>query len=105
MRLVTSSKGKLPAIVQALIETKGNFIVVTEFQTKSEAFIQDQLKEAGYFYQLTSSPSEKTNGIFIASHFPLTLLPQQYHPNNPYRWLEVGLPEQNLTVLALHIPE
>jgi exodeoxyribonuclease-3 len=111
MRLVNwnirhgGSKLKLPAIVQAILAAKGDILVITEFQTKSADFIQSQLQAAGYSYQLSSNPPIKTNGILIASRFPVALLPQQYQPNNPYRWLEVGLPEQNLTVLGLHIPE
>lgn len=111
MRIVTwnirhgGGKLKLPAIVQALLKPTGDILVITEFQTKSAAFIQSQLKEAGHLYQIASNPPEKTNGILIVSRFPVTLSPQQYHPNNPYRWLEVGLPTQNLTILGLHIPE
>lgn len=42
----------------------------------------------------------------MASRFPINVISQQkYQPNNPYRWLEVDLPDQNLTILGLHIPE
>jgi len=72
-----SSKVKLPAIVQALLETKGNIIVVTEFQTKSADLIQNQLKEASII--ISSLPIHKKRRMAFSL---LTTSRLPYYPNN-----------------------
>ena len=99
------SKLKLPGILASLLKPAADILIITEFQTKSAHFLESGLKDAGYDYLISSQPPEKMNGILIASKYACSPKAQHYHPNNPYRWLEVELPGFDINILALHIPE
>ena len=111
MRIVTwnirhgGGKIKLPGILASLLMPEADLLVITEFQAKSAQFLENGLKEAGYTHLISTTPPEKINGILIASKKSCLLKPQRYRPNNPYLWLEAELPDYDLNLLALHIPE
>jgi exodeoxyribonuclease-3 len=100
------SKARLPQIIDTLTKHSADVIVLTEFWGggKGEC-INSKLREAGYYYQVSSNPDEKVNGILIASKQQIERLPSPgKHQRIKERWLEVSLPRSGLYILGIHIP-
>lgn len=93
-------------ILETLYNRNPDLIVLTEFRVKNEMQIRNYLKNAGWYFQLSSNPEPKTNGIFIGCKVPIELYQTELDrlPNALHRWLNVHIPGLNLYVLGIHIP-
>ncbi len=97
---------RIDDILQTLVNHNPDLIVLTEFRAVNEIQIRDRLKNAGWYFQLSSNPEAKTNGIFIACKEPIELyeIEQNRLPNAQHRWLNVLVPRLGLYILGVHIP-
>jgi exodeoxyribonuclease-3 len=101
-----SSYERIPKIAEQLIKHAPDVLVITEFWEgpKGER-LQKLLKEAGYTYLHTSGGKPKQNSILLASIYPFEVMPSFYNREvHQERWLEVRLTNQDLRIVAVHIP-
>ena len=100
---IQSGGGKrIPAICDYIESTHSDFVAITEFQTKNEQELKDRLRRS-YPYITTSSPSEKQNGLLIASKNSFSVLDAPSDLDSE-RWLEVKVENLDLNILVVHIP-
>lgn len=97
---------RIDDILQTLVNHNPDLMVLTEFRVKNEIQIRSHLKNAGWYFQLSSNPEKNTNGIFIACKEPIELyeIEQDRMPNAQHRWLNILVPRLGLYVLGVHIP-
>jgi len=81
------------AIVDAIIESDPDVIVLTEFrENASGATIRAELAERGWLHQASSKPPVRTNGVVIAARVPLAASTEVVDvPGGRCRWLECKL--------------
>lgn len=98
---------RLPEIILSLLRHAPDLVVLTEFRVTRGSQIRAVLADHGLVHQLTSHPggSENRNGALIASRSPLESMPQCGPRNSAGRWLEARLPNLDLHVLAVHVPD
>lgn len=93
------------AICQHIGSVRPDLLALTEFRTRNEAPLRLSLDRLGYGYILTSRPSDKRNGLLLASRWPLdpSVELQEFEMDRE-RWLAVRIDELDLDVVTLHIP-
>ena len=97
------SKQRLAPIINTLISHNPDVLVLTEFwDGRKGDFIGGHLRDAGWEHQLTSNPSPRTNGLFIASKWGISPCKQSVVPTEGHRWMEFDV--NGLRILAVHIP-
>jgi len=95
---------RLPEIILSLLAHKPDVVVLTEFRVTRGSSIRGVLNDHGLEFHLTSRSTSRVNGILIASRVPLLPVLIAGAPENG-RWLAARLPEQNLTVAGVHVPD
>ncbi|MFS0782710.1 endonuclease/exonuclease/phosphatase family protein [Bacillus sp. 1P06AnD] len=94
------------SIINHLMQHKADMVVLTEFWDNPKgAAIKKGLFAMGYTFQNTHVSPYKMDCVFIASKIDFYDVTDTKHPNIPYeRWVELYIPEKELYVLGVHIP-
>lgn len=96
----------MPAIALALLEHAADVIVLTEFRRTTGGQIAGVLYDHGWEHQLWTDPPARTNGILVASRWPLEPRPTMIGIGEALerRWLETAVPDLGLSLGGVHIP-
>lgn len=99
-------KSEIDNIIKSFKRHNADIIVVTEFRENDNAEkIKNDLKQSGWIYQFSSLPPKKQNGILILSKVKFENKNQEYSlPEAIHRWVDIYIPEENLSILGVHIP-
>ena len=94
---------RLNDIAHRLLAESADFCMLTEYRTKPGALLRDQL--LGHHLAETLAPLNQ-NGLLAYSKRPIFLAqtPRRSTPRSAHRWLAVHLPEPDILVLGVHIP-
>ena len=90
-------------IVQALLEQRADLIVLTEYRTVPGERLLKPFIEQDY-NQLTTTPPTNQNGVCVLSKHRLTEHNAKTPPESDHRWLTCQLPDFDLLLLAVHVP-
>lgn len=95
---------RLPEIILSLLAHKPDVVVLTEFRPSRGSSIRAALNDHGLEFHLTSRSPARVNGMLLASTTPAVPVLVPDAPANG-RWLAASLPEHNLTVAGVHVPD
>jgi exodeoxyribonuclease III len=94
-------------VIEALNDkgAKPDVVVLTEFRTRHWDRFRSMFAEADWTEAITSDPTEEQNGVCILARVPIRKstrqAPQVPHPE---RWLEVDVPDFDVTVVGIYGP-
>ena len=92
-------------IAEKVAQHSPDCIILTECLPAGGKEISNQLGELGWQYQLDSSPRAADYGIFVAAKHPIAKTDNsEIGVIHLQRWLSFRLLEQELEILAVHIP-
>lgn len=94
---------RLPAIALDLVERASDVLVLTEYRTTVGGQLRAVLADHGWKYQACTDPGRGTNGVLIASRFPVHRCPAE-DGGSDRLVLEVEIHGLELALLGLHIP-
>jgi exodeoxyribonuclease-3 len=95
-------------IYRQIVTWQPDVLILCEFRsTAPSRWLAEALFKYGYVHQ--REPQRKSgpasNGVFIASHYPLRVCNHRHAPTEPNRWLLVNLQAPaRLTIGAMHVP-
>lgn len=92
---------RTPEIALALIAKSPSVVVLTEFRTTRGTSLRTILADHGLEHQIASHGGGRANGILIASRKKIKCSSE---PSDG-RFLDVRLPEANLFLTAVHVPD
>jgi exodeoxyribonuclease-3 len=93
----------LHGIASILLELNADILVLTEFRQPSGKLLLEWLQPLGY-HCLDAVETPRQNGGCLLSRWPLELFASDPCPMHAHRWIEARVPSQDLSVLALHVP-
>lgn len=94
---------RLPGIIGALRHHDPDVLVLTEYRVGLG--LEAALAEAGWRHQIGTNPPARANGVLVAAHHVLELVPPGPEaPQLQERFVEVRLPGVGLRLTAVHIP-
>jgi exodeoxyribonuclease-3 len=94
---------RLGAITERLRAEASDFCLLTEYRTKPGVVLRDHFSD---HHQAETDPPLNQNGILAYSKNPLIPIDptRRTRPRSVHRWLSVHMPETDILVLGLHIP-
>ncbi len=95
---------RMPEITLALLDHGPDIVVLTEFRSTTGGQIAGVLADVGLAFQATTELAAGSNGILIASRWPLNRVcgAQEIHAR---RWLACCIPELHLLIGGVHVPD
>ncbi|MGH7243024.1 MAG: endonuclease/exonuclease/phosphatase family protein [Phycisphaerales bacterium] len=98
---------RMPEILLALLDSKPDLILLSEYRTTIGGQIRGILADHGLEYQQTSLPAQHKNGLLWASRYPLRRSTQPAPTTHGLsnRWLDVSVEGHNLQLTGVHIPD
>jgi exodeoxyribonuclease-3 len=96
---------RMPEIALALLGHAADVIVVSELRSTTGGQIAGTLADHGWKHQHRTPALPGRNGMLLASKRPLTPLRSADAPSAPGRWVEVHLPDPDLHIAGVHIPD
>lgn len=93
---------RVPEIVLTLLEHDADVIALSEYRASMGGQIRAILAQHGWAHQLCTDPPPRTNGLLLASRFPIERI-QTSPPPSPQRFLAAQT--GGLDVVVVHIPE
>lgn len=108
MRLATwnirAGGGKrIPAISSALIEERADILVLTEFRHAPGRALLEKL-DGLYPHVLSGASTGPQNSVCVLSRYPMLPVEASASPGSRQRWVAVRVPQFDLTVLGVHVP-
>jgi exodeoxyribonuclease-3 len=101
----------MPAIALTLLEHRADVIILSEWRQRTGGQIAGVLHDHGLCHQFHTQPGDGVNGVLVASRLelrqrvPTISLPGLVAKRSlSLRYLEVDLPEADMTIGAVHIP-
>ena len=99
---------RIEGIFEQLVRWQPDVVALSEFRgTPASQTLAQQLEAFGLSHQLMNISKTKlaTNGLLVASRFPIESQILQFAPQEPYRWLLVQVKAKRPFHLgAMHIP-
>lgn len=97
---------RIPEITLTLLDLAPDLLLLTEFRPARGGQLAGVLADHGWNYQRQATQSPTTNGLLLASRFPLTDAPSNPPPPKGLesRWIECSFPTLGLGLAGLHIP-
>ena len=95
---------RMPAIALAVLDHRPDVVVLIEFRRTTGGQIAGVLADHGLWHQACTDPGPGTNGILIASRFPLT---DSREPSDARarRWIESRIDALDVTLAGIHAPD
>lgn len=99
-------KKAIDQIVTSLVVHNADVVVITEFkENQSGKYLINALQRSGWEYHVSSSPPNKENGVLVLSKPRLEQMESTFDEEKGcHRWNEVYLPDLDLYVLGVHVP-
>lgn len=96
---------RISDIAHVLVAHAADIIVLSEFRSPSGDKLCSILRHHGWAFQAGTEPPSGVNGLLIANRMPFNTQPEEQDgPNMQYRWLEVHLPANDVSLVAVHVP-
>ncbi|MDX2116689.1 MAG: hypothetical protein SFY96_00730 [Planctomycetota bacterium] len=95
---------RMPQITLGLLEHEPDIVVLTEFRTTTGGQIAGILSDIGLKHQLTSLPAAGSNGICIASRWPLEQRAETCGLD-PQKWLACRVVGPEWLLGGVHLPD
>lgn len=96
---------RIPQICRHIAEVDADLVALTEFQVRNESALRGELRRLGFRFVVTSNPPGRSNGLLVASRWPLRPVQDTPVPEiDRERSLAVRIDDFDLNVLAVHIP-
>lgn len=96
---------RTPEIALRLIEHTPDIVMLCEFRRTFGGQIAAVLADHGLTHHASTDPGLGTNGVLIASRWPILRGPTPEGPVFEQRWLEVSVPSLDLSLVGVHIPD
>lgn len=96
---------RAPEIALRLIGHRPDLVVLCEFRRTFGGQIAAVLADRVLVHQASTEPGPGTNGVLIASRWPIVRGPTPAGAVFERRWLEVAVPSLELNVIGVHIPD
>ncbi len=96
---------RTPEIALRLIGHRADVVVLCEFRRTFGGQIAGVLGDHGLVHRASTEPGPGTNGVLIASRWPVVRGPTPCGAVFERRWLEVSIPVLGLTLIGVHIPD
>ncbi|MEM7099109.1 MAG: endonuclease/exonuclease/phosphatase family protein [Pseudomonadota bacterium] len=98
---------RVDAIADALLDWRGDAIVLSEFRaTQASSTLAQALSAQGYPFQIDTTHQVKHGGnaLLIAAREPIRKVGLRRYPTEPGRWCAVRLQKTRLVICGLHVP-
>lgn len=96
---------RIPQICRHIAEVDADLVALTEFQARNESALRVDLRRVGFRFVVTSNPPDRSNGLLVASRWPLRPVQDAPAPQiDRQRSLAVRIDDLDLNILAVHIP-
>ena len=96
----------MPEIALCLVEHGADVIVLSEYRTTIGGQIRGVLAEHGWTHQICTNPKAHKNGILVVSRLEIEACEHsESAPSRRERWLEFRVPQVDLRVAGVHIPD
>lgn len=96
---------RTPEIALRLVGHRPDIVVLCEFRRTFGGQIAAVLADHGLVHHASTGPGPGTNGVLIASRWPIE--PRERPGGDVFqrRWLEVVIPALDLTMIGVHVPD
>jgi len=96
---------RTPEITLRLIEHNPDLVMLCEFRRTFGGQIAAVLADHGLKHHASTDPGPGTNGVLIASRWPIARGPTPAGAVFQQRWLEAQVPSLDLNLIGVHIPD
>ncbi|MBS0192294.1 MAG: endonuclease/exonuclease/phosphatase family protein [Phycisphaerales bacterium] len=96
---------RMPEIGLALVELQPDFILLSEYRTSIGGQLRGILADHGLVHQASTNPPKGKNGLLAACRSPFKVVSTPPRHDSPTRWLDMHLPEEDLFLTGVHIPD
>lgn len=98
--------GKIENVLQSIEKHNPDIVVLTEYISNRRELLETRLRGMGFSNVFMTTPPGYSYGVVIASKMRCKDIVYDYEPPNmEYRWKEVYLPDSEIRLLAVSVPE